>query len=54
MLKYTICSTTDYNEILRLKKSLGDKFPGSFIIAFKNGEKITTADAIREYRANKR
>lgn len=54
MLKYTIGSTTDYNEILRLKKSLGDKFPGSFIVAFKNGEKITTADAIREYRANKR
>lgn len=54
MLKYTIGSTTDYNEILRLKKSLGDKFPGSFIVAFKNGEKIATADAIREYRANKR
>lgn len=54
MLKYTIGSTTDYNEILRLKKSVGDKFPGSFIVAFKNGEKIATADAIREYRANKR
>ena len=54
MLKYTIGSTTDYTEILRLKKSLGDKFPGSFIVAFKNGEKIATADAIREYRANKR
>lgn len=54
MLKYTIGSTTDYNEILRLKKSSGDKFPGSFIVAFKNGEKISTAEAIKEYRNNKR
>ena len=54
MLKYTIGSTTDYNEILRLKKALGDKFPGSFIVAFKNGEKISTAEAIKEYRNNKR
>lgn len=54
MLKYTIGSTTDYNEILRIKKALGDKFPGSFIVAFKNGEKISTAEAIKEYRNNKR
>ena len=54
MLKYTIGSTTDYNEILRLKKASGDKFPGSFIVAFKNGEKISTAEAIKEYRSNKR
>ena len=53
MLKYTIGSTTDYKEILRLNKSLGGKFPGAFIVAFKNGERISTAEAIQEYRRKK-
>ena len=53
MLKYTLGSTTDYKEILRLHKSLGGKFPGSFIVAFRNGERISTAEAIQEYRRKK-
>ncbi len=50
MVKYTIGETTDYNSIIKLHKSLNGKFPGSFIIAFKGGERISTADAIREFR----
>ena len=52
LFKYTHGSTTNYNEIQKLKKSLGNKFPGSFIIAFKNGKKIATSDAINEWKKN--
>ena len=51
--KYTTGSSTDYNEIYRLRKSLLDKFPGAFIIAFKNGEKMDVTQAIREFKARK-
>ena len=51
--KYTIGSSTDYNEIYRLRKSLLDKFPGAFIIAFKNGEKMDVNQAIREFKARR-
>ena len=44
----------DYPLARTLKKSLGDKFPGSFIIAFKNGKKIVTSDAINEWKKNKK
>lgn len=51
--KYTTGSSTDYNEIYRLRKSLLDKFPGAFIIAFKNGEKMDVNQAIREFKARR-
>ena len=53
MVKYTCGSSTDYNEIYRLRKSLLDKFPQAFIIAFKNGEKMDVRQAIREFKSNK-
>ena len=52
-MKYTCGSSTDYNEIYRLRKSLLDKFPQAFIIAFKNGEKMDVRQAIREFKSNK-
>lgn len=39
MVKYTIGASANYNEIYQLRKSLLDKFPEAFIIAFKNGKK---------------
>ncbi len=54
LVKYTYGSSTDYNEIYRLRKSILDKFPGAFIIAFKNGEKMDVNEAIREFKSNKR
>ena len=54
MFKYTYGATTDYNEILRLKKQLADKFPGSFVIAFRNGQKIQLNEAIQEWKRNNR
>ena len=53
MVKYTIGASTNYNEIYCLRKSLLEKFPEAFIIAFKNGEKYDVSQAIREYKQNK-
>lgn len=52
MYKYTSGSSTDYNEILRLKRELASQFKGAFVIAFKNGKKMDVEDAIREYEKN--
>ena len=53
MVKYTYGASTDYNEIYRLRKSILDKFPEAFIIAFKNGEKMDVNKAIREFKTNR-
>lgn len=47
--KYTHGNSTDYNEILNIKRSIADKFKGSFIIAFINGKRIDLAEA-RNYK----
>ncbi len=52
--KYTYGASTDYNEIYRLRKTILDKFPQAFIIAFKNGEKMNVNQAIREFKSNRR
>lgn len=44
--KYTYGESEDYNEILKLKKQISGKFKDAFIIAFLNGEKINTREAI--------
>lgn len=53
MVKYTIGSSANYNDIYKLRKSLLDKFPEAFIIAFKNGQKYDVNQAIREFKQNK-
>ncbi|HBF06085.1 MAG TPA: N-acetylmuramoyl-L-alanine amidase [Prevotella sp.] len=53
MVKYTMGASTNYNEIYRLRKSLSEKFPEAFIIAFKNGQKYDVNQAIREFKQNK-
>lgn len=53
MVKYTIGSSANYNEIYKLRKTLLEKFPEAFIIAFKNGQKYDVNQAIREYKQNK-
>ena len=54
MVKYTIGSSTNYNEILTLRKTLVAKFPDCFVIAFRNGEKMNINEAIRVFKNNKR
>lgn len=53
LVKYTLGSSTNYNEIYRLRKEKMEKFPEAFIIAFKNGEKYDVNQAIREFRQNR-
>lgn len=51
--KYTVGASENYNEIYRLRKTLLDKFPEAFIIAFKDGLRTDVVEAIKEYKRNK-
>lgn len=53
MYKYTVGESENPNEILRLRKTLLDKFPQAFVIAFRDGTKMNVNEAIREYKANR-
>ena len=53
LVKYTMGASSNYNDIYRLRKSLQEKFPEAFIIAFKNGQKYDVNQAIREFKQNK-
>ena len=53
LVKYTMGTSSNYNEVYRLRKSLQEKFPEAFIIAFKNGQKYDVNQAIREFKQNK-
>lgn len=53
LTKYTVGASENYNEIYHLRKSLLDKFPEAFIIAFRDSQKMDVQQAIREFK-NKR
>ena len=53
LTKYTVGASENYNEIYHLRKSLQEKFPEAFIIAFKGGKRMDVQQAIREFK-NKR
>lgn len=48
LIKYTYGASTNYNEIAKLRKSILDKFPQAFVIAFKGNEKMNVQTAISE------
>ena len=52
--KYTYGSTTDYNEIVKMKTEISDRFPDAFIVAFKDGKKVNASEAINEWKNNKK
>lgn len=52
--KYTCGASTDYNLILKQRKELVKKFKEAFIVAFKNGKRIDTNKAIKEFKNNKK
>ena len=54
MYKYTVGSSTNYNEISRLRKELTEKFPEAFVIAFKNGKRYDVQKAIQEFKKRKK
>ena len=47
MYKYTIGESNDYNDILEIKKEVSKKFKEAFIVAFINGKKVNTQEAIK-------
>ncbi len=53
IIKYTCFSTTDYNEAVANQKEVRKKVADAFIVAFKNGQRVSLADAISEYKLNK-
>ena len=50
MYKYTYGNTTDYNEIVRKHRSVKGKLPGTFIVAFMNGERMNLHEAIKMFK----
>lgn len=52
--KYTYGASTDYNKVLRTKRTIAAQFKDAFIIAFKNGEKTNVQTAINEFKNKKK
>ena len=52
--KYFYGSNTDYNTVNRSRKEILDKFPGAFIVAYKDGKQMDVNEAIKEFLSNKR
>ena len=48
LYKYTYGTTPSYKEIVALKKSIQDKFPDCFIVAFKGTQKISVQEALKQ------
>lgn len=53
LFKFTYGASTDYNEINRLRKSVAEKFPEAFVVAFKNGRRTDVRAAITEFMQNR-
>lgn len=53
MVKYTYGASADYDEIRRLQRTVKDKFPDTFIVAFEDGCRVDLAPAIRKSRQKK-
>lgn len=50
LYKYTYAASTDYNKVLRARRSIAAQFKDAFIIAFRNGEKVDINEAIAEFK----
>lgn len=49
MIRYTYGASKDYNEILKLRNQIVDKFPEAFVVAFKSGVPMNLNEAIKEF-----
>ena len=54
MYKYTYGETSDYEEIQRTRKNISAKFKEAFVVAFIDGKKVNTKEAIDIYKKNKK
>jgi N-acetylmuramoyl-L-alanine amidase len=50
LYKYTYGASENYNEMVHLRKSLTDKYPDIFIVAFKNGKRMNVNAAVAEFK----
>ena len=48
--KYTYGASSDYNKVLRTKRTITAQFKDACIIAFRNGEKMNVNEAIAEFK----
>ena len=53
LYKYTYGASPDYNKVLRLQKSVSNRFKGAFVVAFRDGKKMDINVAIREFKQSK-
>ncbi len=51
--KYTYGESEDYNLILKKRKEISGKFKEAFIVAFMNGKRMDTQEAIRIFKNSK-
>ena len=52
LYKYTYGESINYNEILRIKRKVNEKFKDAFIVAFIKGERVDTQQAIALFKKN--
>lgn len=45
--KYLIGASNNYNEVLKLKNSVKNDFPGAFIVAYKNGVRVNVQETLK-------
>ena len=50
--KYTYGESSDYNEILKKRKEISGKFKEAFIVAFIDGKRVDTQEAIKIFKKN--
>ena len=52
LYKYTYGASTNYNEILSMKRKVNEKFKDAFVVAFIKGERVDTQQAIALFQKN--
>ena len=52
--KYTVGASTDFEDMVVLRRQVAKLFPEAFIVAFRNGERMNIHEARQEYYKNKK
>lgn len=52
LYKYTCGASTNYNEILEIKRKVNEKFKDAFVVAFVKGVRVDTQQAIAQFQKN--